>query len=314
MRYLFILLLLISLPAEAGCPKLFSGLVPQWWLKRRVFANYQGLLRDPAAHAYGIGDAIGEAMRRELEKMGFHPPHRVQDYVISPDFYLGRKSWDHRYALTHSGMPAALEEMKKAGYHLEVSNSLVADFAEGRTAPSEMAIKVLPHTSWPVFQHELHHMRAMKFGIGYGYTAIPAGITPTSREARMLADAAKLRAKSFGAKAIDETLAVRREITELEKIGYTPWSGPVYDARVYAWDYQIKSLQEQTKYGQGTRAQRARLRFIQAKKQLLRPIVVRAALVGAAVYYNEELERLLTRARDGTWQAFEFKDVAAEAD
>ncbi|RZA07645.1 MAG: hypothetical protein EOP11_07105 [Proteobacteria bacterium] len=300
-----LLLLLWASAAEAGCPKLFSGLVPNWMLNHRTSGSYDSLLSNRAAHQYGIEDAIGEVMGRELTAMGFYAPHRVYDYSITPEMYLGRKSWDHRFALTHSGMPAALKEMKEAGYGLTVNNSLAMEHVLGRTSPGRGAIQILPHTSWAVFQHELQHMRGNKFGFGFGYYQIPPGITPTKREEKMLAAVKKLREKGFGSKAIDETLAVRAEIRELEKIGYMPWSGPVYEARKYAWKFQKESLTEETRYGQGTKAQRARLRFIQVKEQLLRPLVVRAALglaAGEALYYNDEIEAFIVKIKDGTWR------------
>lgn len=215
---------------------------------------------------------------KELEDLGFKniPEYLPEEGLeITPGMlpsasYLGFT----QTALTHPRMKKILKQMNEEGYKLLVDPTLAIRSEDYITMGTyrnwTKTIRILPKSTWDVFIHEYQHLQFDKMGFrGENFFAsldkIPAEAYAVAKKVKAL------QAKGLNNTAIDETLAVSKEIKSLYFMGYTPWSFPVYRAREYAWYHQLKGVN----YGPQRKSFE---RVIAAKKFLLHPVFIRTVL------------------------------------
>lgn len=273
---------------------------PDYVRTRTTDGEYRRLLEEwkpgsETANKYAAGVAM-----KELEDMGMKNP----SFIITPD-NLPTSNLFSEIALKNPKMPEYLKKMKEKGFSLIVDPSLGVESDAisilGRFSPSRRSIRILPNTTWDTFMHEYQHLEFFNLGLRSGHVFKTTNLT--KEEVKMIKETKSLIKKGFSNETIDETLAVKKEISTLEKMGYSPWSMPVYKARKYAWEFQEKDIANGAKVAAGTAA------IIKFKKVALNPYVVRSVLgiSGGAIYYNEKENSLIVVDENGKSSKYEIK-------
>ncbi len=302
------------------------NLLGGWLTNRARFARIEGnyqvnsLYRLPNFRPQLLAFAQ-ETGARELRKMGFPAPESVFEYPISPELYRTRTRWDRRYAITHPDIQELLKIIDDYGYKLVVAPGLNASkygVRVGHSNSGDRTLRILPHADLAILRHEMQHMINDRIGIGWYLTGSALRPPSSPEEQALITRWFQLRDTGFDREAADETLAISAEIQQLRGMGYTPWSGVVYNARKYAWNHQIRSLTARIEANTATAEQLKLLRRIKRKRALLHPALLQiaagtAGISGAVAYYffNESLGRLFVLGSNGESAIFSLDPEAS---
>ncbi len=274
---------------------------PEWMRSNKMTGEYRQILKSwkPASSkARALSEQIAYKQMNELGLKSFSFTVKAESLPAS--------SAISETALKNPQMAEYLKKMNEAGFELRINPHMAVDSDYGATLgrfnPPLKAIEILPNATWEVFQHEYQHMVFYNLGLR---THVLATDAMTSAEKKIVSRAADLYKKGFKSLAVDETMAVEAEIKTLYKMGYTPWSGPVYEARKYAWSFQEKDVAK----GFANSSEATKIAF---KKVALNPYVVRTALglsTGTAIYYNEKEEKIITIDEKGNAKKFRIDEM-----
>jgi hypothetical protein len=250
---------------------------------RNILQHYRGGSNTAKELAYVQG-------LDELAELGMQVRSlKVEDgaILIKPEDLPKPKYFSfHNTALTHPKMAEYLAEINRLGYRLVVDPRIGVQSDTSITLGSfnlfQGTIRILPNASWYTFIHEFQHLKYGAAGLQEKEWLKPhlksdEMLEKYSKKIKPTVD--KMKKRGFSDLAIDETLSVGAEITSMYLHGYTPMSFPVYHARSYAWQHQLRSLTGNSKRAQ---YERAKIRF---KQVALHPVMLRSIFVGALIIW-----------------------------
>lgn len=264
-----------------------NALIPNKFREDGMVKDYRKILIDWKADS-AVARRESEALAiKEMQEMGMSG----HSFIVEVDD-LPKSTMFSEVALKNSKIKYYIEQLNNAGYKLVIDPHMAIqdDFkiTRGVFSPSRNSIRILPYTTWEVFLHEYQHFMFFKMGLrNQSYTLATSKLSKPEEDA-ILQVAKKLYSKGYSETTVDESLAVDQEIKTLYSMGYTPWSIPVYEARKYAWDFQLKDIRAGISSSQDAK-------LIKAKTLLLNPYFVRSLFLGsgAAMSFYHEKENAL---------------------
>ncbi len=344
MNYSILLVLLLSLnaSAETSCSEKFKRLLTP---RIQVPTLIPQFMRHPSSGYENLGSWMrennitgksSEARKeatliaiQELQDIGIN----IQEMSINNGLKItqsilkDKKITFSQIALNHPMLPFYLEELEKRGGNLRIwPSELIAEmphsFANGFYEHSSKTLAIMPKTTWSSFIHEYNHFVFHELGlensnwkdpnfleeIKKAQTDFHFGLTPKE----MVAIAKNNSKKNISNLALNETIATEAEVQALHQMGYGDWTFPVYEAKSYAWGYQIRDLERRIALGLETKKDKVDLDILKAKKILLHPVVLKPLVYGSgatAYYYRDDIGEVIVRYKDNTLKKFRIEDL-----
>ncbi len=210
------------------------------------------------------------------------------------------KNDPNELALLHPEFPTLLKKIEEKGYNLAIDPTVPLSRSGAYFHPPNLRIAISQESTWTNLVHEFQHLEFDQAinKVWYQLNKMDPTGKLNSYEDRMtdldyydfknlkpqeietynqsvaesprLVEANLLRKKTqLSEEAVNETLAVRREIEALKKFGYSKLGETYYELRAYALDHQIQSLQALSSL---TEIQKQTLRMAQIETLVLEAI------------------------------------------
>lgn len=267
-----------------------------------ISKEYQNILVKWKADSPKAKELANELARKQMNDMGMKNLSFIVDEVNLP-----KPNVFSEVALKNPKMADYIKRMKERGYQLVIDPPIGVEsdykIIRGRFSPNSSSIRILPTTTWDVFEHEFQHLIYHDLGLQSHYLKTTS---LTTAEETIIKKSKNLLQKGYSNLTVNETLAVEAEVKSLYKMGYTPWSQPVYEARKYAWGFQEKDI------AAGIVNNTSEAVKIKFKRIALNPSVVRTALgLGTLeqIYFNEKNDEVLVIDKSGNAKKYNIEEL-----